>query len=61
MTAVEAIAIGKGKKIAKIGINTVPRPKPENSVMIAASKAVRQMMTYSMASAAYQNPLKLSN
>lgn len=41
--AVSEIAMGSGKKIAKIGSKTVPSPNPEKNVKIEAKKAVKQM------------------
>ena len=43
--AVIAIAIATGKKIAMIGINKVPKPKPENKVSREARYAVMTITT----------------
>ena len=43
-TAVKAMAASMGKKRAITGSNSVPRPKPENSVRPEAKKAQRQIM-----------------
>ena len=47
-TAVAAIATWMGKKRAKAGISTVPRPNPEKNVEADTTNATEQTTAYSI-------------
>jgi len=46
--AVAAMAISIGKKMAKTGMRSVPKPKPEKKVRPATTRATTQIIRYSI-------------